>query len=473
MNQKITISVFNWGAFGQLAVVAAVLLSTGCAFYLPDRIHYTAYEDEAGNDLSAAPFNVMPVADVPATSASLPQFDDTTIIGVALSGGGSRASVFGAAALEVLAETGIAERATYLSSVSGGGFPAAYYALKKPVPCQSSNTQEPCSSESFAQFKAAMRHNFLTGMTLNQIAKPGRITSSTRRLSSLQEELDDQFVEEAVFADLPASPVLLINGARYDDGRRFVFSNVAIPEEQSNVQQFSNATLRTASFSMPGCARPAPPDFSVALALAISAGFPPLLGPATFEVPRTCAGGEPQYWHLGDGGILDNTGVETIEDFALRAETGGVKPERVVVFSVDAGRSTPAATMMELRNLQLWTTDPGRVVDIVGKRARAYRAVALEALRKNSDVEFTLIEMAYTDAVIEKWPDECGNRKGGANAINQQLENIPTSLKITDCDAALLEVAARDVVGKALTTHRDELVQLGIMFEPIEAPLTN
>lgn len=274
--------------FRLFTVIILVCLTTGCAFYLPDKIHYT-WEENAPHQKN--------------TSEKY-QFEKQNVIGVALSGGGSRASVFGAASLEVLAEAGIMEQTTYLSSVSGGGFPAAYYAIKKPVPCSYNALSNSCTSESYTAFKKAMRHNFLRGMTFRQLKKPGRISSPTRRLSSLQDTLDKKITEGAVFGDLPSSPILLINGSRYDDGRRFIFSNVAIPEEESNVQQFSNKTLRTATFSQPGCMRSVPSNFPVALAIAISAGFPPVLGPATFEMPSRCDGGDPQYWHLGDGGIL-------------------------------------------------------------------------------------------------------------------------------------------------------------------------
>ena len=428
------------------AILALVLLTTGCAFYLPDRIHYS------WNEASHSSVH----------TSSKPRIEKPVIVGVGLSGGGSRASVFGAAALEVLAEAGVMEQTTYLSSVSGGGFPAAYYALKKPVPCAQNSPVKPCTSESFAEFKQSMRHNFLKGMTLRQIGKPGRISSPTRRLSSLQDALDDKFIGGATFGDLPASPILLINGARYDDGRRFVFSNVAIPEEESEAQQFSDETLRTATFSQRGCTRPVPSEFSVALAVAISAGFPPLLGPATLEMPGSCDGDDTQYWHLGDGGILDNTGVETIEDFALRAEIDGAEIKRVVIFSIDSGRSTPAESMMQLRNLRLWTSDPGRVVEIVGKRAQAYRRVALRKLRQDTDVEFLTLHIRYTDAVINEWPEACGDREGGPTAINKHLQQIPTNLKVTDCDAELLEVAARDLVSRALSESRAELESFGV-----------
>ena len=159
--------------------------------------------------------------------------------------------------------------------------------------------------------------------------------------------------------------------------------------------------------------------------------------------------------------------METIEDFALRADTNGVEIERVVIFSIDAGRSTPTTSMMQLRNLKLWTTDPGRVVDIVGKRAQAYRDVALSKLRGDSDVDFLTIKITYTDALIDEWPAACGARDGGRAAISEHLRNIPTNLKITDCDAELLEVAARDVAGRALNEKRIELEKYGVNLAPL------
>ena len=60
------------------------------------------------------------------------------LLGVALSGGGSRAALFGAAGLEALARiqmpsgASLIDQISHLSSVSGGSIAAAYYALKKP-----------------------------------------------------------------------------------------------------------------------------------------------------------------------------------------------------------------------------------------------------------------------------------------------------------------------------------------------------
>lgn len=426
----------------------SLTLLSGCAFFVQDRIHYTW----------------SPEAEMACTDCA-PTASNATIVGVALSGGGSRASVYGAAALEILAEQGILQRADYLSSVSGGGFPAAYYALNQPQPCVSHETDTICESEDFATFKTAMRHDFLAAMTYRQMAKPNRITSPTRRLSSLQDVLNREFIGGAAFGDLPKTPVLLINGARFDDARRFVFSNLAIPEDDSDLGQFSQSTLRTASFSQPGCTRATPADFSLALAVSISAGFPPLLGPAAIEMRETCHGGAARYWHLGDGGILDNTGVETIEDFALRAVTSGPAAKRVIIFSIDAGRSSTPDEMMQQRNLKLWTTDPGRVVDIVGKRAEAYRQVALEQLAADAEVSFTTIKLRYTDAELEHWPASCAAREAAGETIQAALASVPTNLRITPCDADLMELAAQDVVRRGIHGH-EQLISSVMAHEP-------
>jgi NTE family protein len=60
------------------------------------------------------------------------------LVGVAMSGGGSRAALFGAAGLDALAGVRLAdgksvlEQVAYVSSVSGGSIAASYYVLKKP-----------------------------------------------------------------------------------------------------------------------------------------------------------------------------------------------------------------------------------------------------------------------------------------------------------------------------------------------------
>src|SRR5262249_22960087 len=98
------------------ALLLCTLLLTGCASALAVRVAKAASN---------------PSCVTPAPEADL-------LLGVALSGGGSRAAVFGAAALEALGRIrvpgggSVLEQVAYVSSVSGGSVAAAYYGQHKP-----------------------------------------------------------------------------------------------------------------------------------------------------------------------------------------------------------------------------------------------------------------------------------------------------------------------------------------------------
>jgi hypothetical protein len=102
-----------WARAGGVLLGALVL--TGCASAVAIRVPH------AGPDVAC-------VTPAPAREV---------LVGVALSGGGSRAALFGAAGLEALARLqapggdSLLEQVGYLSSVSGGSVAAAYYASRK------------------------------------------------------------------------------------------------------------------------------------------------------------------------------------------------------------------------------------------------------------------------------------------------------------------------------------------------------
>lgn len=401
-----------------LIAAASALLSSGCALFEPDRIHYRWAEADAAPCTSCAP-------------APSDEF-----VGVAFSGGGSRAAVFAASALEALAGNGMLGEVTHLSSVSGGSIAASYYALRRPS-----------SAEEFDEFQRAMRKNYFVGIEKRQVLNPGRWTSATRRLTSLQDALDDSFLGESTFGDLAGSPALLINAARYDDARRFVFSNLAIADENPGFEPYTEERLRAASFSVGGCARPAPANFPLALGVAISAAFPLFLGPAAFEMPASCEGGGPQYWHLGDGGVIDNMGVETLEEVALRALKKGAGYKRIVIYSFDAGKRATTEYMMAQSNLRLWTRDPARVVDIAAMRAEAYRSLVRNHIAPEIGVPFEIVTLRYIDAKLDAWPTSC-DEDDRERPISERLADVPTAFDISSCNADLMEAAAHWLVDK-------------------------
>ena len=429
-------------------VALLALQSGGCAFLLADQIHYT-YADEPAAHWCPAPGG-NPAA-------------DSNMVGVALSGGGSRAAVFGAAAWEALAEHGLLDDITHLSTVSGGSMAGAYVGANPP-PC-AEPASEVCRSY-FTTFKQTMRHDF-TRLTQWRELNPRRTLSSTRRATSLKESLDEVFLANRVFGEVATNPRLYINASSYDERRRFVFTRERLPvcseEEVATCPcGFGNALLAHPGLRALSFPAGVPDDFPLSLAVATSAAFPPLFGPMAFEVAApgsgepcqtpALVGHECEWWHLGDGGIIDNSGVETLEEVALlSAEVGAL--DSVLIISLDAGRLWESDAMKRRSNLEMWTEDPGRVVDTAKRRGVSYHDILWERFgdsitnAKGEPVRLDRIEIHYLDAE-EGLPE--GSLPVSCDAEAEEdvgsLGDIPTSLSISNCHADRLERAAHKIV---------------------------
>lgn len=421
------------------------LITGGCAFLLPDQIHYAYPGESTGNWCpTTEPVN-------------------RRMVGIALSGGGSRAAVFAAAGWEALAEHGLLSEVTHLSTVSAGSVAGAYIGLN-PAPC-TRPADEACRAY-FRTFKAAMRED-LSQLTRWRELNPGRTLSSTRRATSLRESLEAVFLGNRVFSEITARPVLLINASSYDHRRRFVFTRERLPvcpEQRTDGTScpcgfqsplLNNPGLRALTF--PGGV---PDDFPVSLAVTTSAAFPPVFGPLSFEVAMPGSGTpcrtakladrECEWWHLGDGGIIDNSGVDTLEEVALiQAERSALSS--VLIIALDAGWLWEPGDMKRRSNLELWTEDPGRVVDAAKRRGAAYHELVwgeLDGKLRNAaggTVSFERIHLHYLDGEEEDLPASCeGEKQPG------ELADVPTTLSITACHADRIERAAHRIVHSRL-----------------------
>lgn len=437
---------------GVVAAAMAALLG-GCGFVLPDRIHY----------------EFAPETDAVCVDCGA---GDGAMVGLALSGGGSRASVFAAAVIEALAEQGLADRVTHISSVSGGGFAASYFAtrpLSAACPAETADAAA-CRSGYFAGFQEVMREDYAGAMILNQFASPGRLTSPTRRATSLQEALDARYLEGATFGSLPPRPIMLFNAASYDDGRRFVFSNTVIPEGRLDYAPLSHDALRTSSFSLPDCPQRTPSEIPLSLAVVASAAFPPVIGPVTVQAQKSCADPTPQYWHLGDGGIIDNTGVDTLREMAVRGvHEGGLSS--ALIFVADAGAGMDPEGSRASRDLSIFTSNPGAVVDVAQLRGNAYAELFWERERETIGVPFDAIVFRFDQAEIADWPASCAAERQSGQEIIAYVARIPTLLEISPCNADLIAAAARELVQRQLRDSADVLRRHGLV--PGEALAAN
>jgi len=425
------VAIHEDSAMRCVCVLALVLLLPGCIF--APRVHYQA--------------------DNVATTPPHPTGEDDELLGVALSGGGSRASVFGAAGLEALWEHGLLDRVDYISSVSGGSIAAGYF-IKARV-----TDEQALDDDFFDRYKASMRHNFWSAMEWRQCYKI-RWLSSTRRSNSLREVLDKRFLHDLTLGDLSGKkPRLLINATVYDSGRRFVFTTMGHDEVAFDFGSVDGAVAiledhapaHPVTFADEDLLGAVPEDFPVSLAVAASAAVPFLMGPVTIQLETT-------YWHLGDGGMFDNTGIETLEQVVLRKMQVQQTPQNAVILALDSGFKTDWETLARTRKLRV-QNHPNVIIDIPTARAEAYREVVLRSLQdERRPYGIDRYVMGHTAVSLDpsRLPESCSKEDGLCTdeecrkAIEDYIARIPTHLKIKPCAADLIELAAHAVVHETL-----------------------
>ncbi len=237
---------------------------------------------------------------------------DGYFVGLALSGGGSRASNFSAACMFELERIGLLQKVDYISSVSGGSLVAAYY-------CLNHADWNPKS----VQLK--MTHPFATDMLLQQLSPLvmlGEMLTDLDRsdllAKTLRENLYTNHGKQQTYADLlPDRPRLLINSTDLQSGRRFVFCNNTFDRMNTDLSKYP-----------------------IAYAVAASSSVPVVLHQVTL---RDFSTEFKQYRHLIDGGVTDNLGIETLvetfraqEEAAAAAHLPDPYPNGAVFVVVDA-----------------------------------------------------------------------------------------------------------------------------------------
>ncbi len=269
-------------------------------------------EPAAASTQAVAPPIITPTTG-PATAAiESPHDADGYFVGLAISGGGLRSANFGAACMFQLERIGMLQKVDYISSVSGGSLPAAYYCLNR----EHWNPQD---------VEQAMTHDFATDM-LVQTLLPWNTAAlafsdydrSDLLAKTLRENLFTRNGKQQTFGDLlPDRPRLLVNATDLQTGRRFVFCNQSFDEINSDLSKYP-----------------------IAYAVAASSSVPVLLHQVTL---RDFSTQFKEYRHLIDGGVSDNLGVESlVETFRAQEEAAAAHglpdpyPHGAVFISLDA-----------------------------------------------------------------------------------------------------------------------------------------
>lgn len=378
------------------------------------------------------------------------QAPDRPFVGLALSGGGARAAVFAAAGMEALHARGLLAQVTHVSSVSGGGFSASYLALH-PVP-------ETGSASYFDRMQDVVAHDYFWDVQMRQLRKPQRAFSPSRRLVSLQEVLDrPDFLRQATFADLPPDRTFFFNAVSYDTGQRFALSNGALPAPDAPEAASSlPARLRSMSFSTSDMQRAVPARMPISLAVATSAAFPPYLGPMTIAVSQP-GGQASKYWHLGDGGVFENSGVETLRE-AIYARGRG---QSAKIFSFNAGMQLDSDLSQNTLDISIWSRDVTRLVDVLTVYASSHRETMFDVLDAQHEMSIDQVDFNYMDIARlvksgrspdprwvswDSWTHATDADRAASATPAEHLAKIPTALKISPGNRDLIAAAAETLV---------------------------
>lgn len=290
---------------GQVLALAAVLLFAGCAHYPPNSPlvqHDPAYGYRF-------------------TNLAGPEKADNMLVVVTFSGGGTRAAALAYGVLEHLATTEIAREGKHrrlldevdiISSVSGGSFTAAYYALY--------------GERIFSDFESRFLKRDVQGELTRKMLAPVSLARASSpkfgRIDLVAEYLDNEIFHHGTYGDLVKSgrrPFVMINASDMSLGTRFEFTQDQFDLLCSDLSSFPLARAVAASSAVPIVFSP--------LTVRNYSGKCGYHDPAAQqageekhgtlsrrmykadEVRSYLDAGARPYIHLLDGGITDNIGL--------------------------------------------------------------------------------------------------------------------------------------------------------------------
>src|SRR4029077_2863643 len=255
-------------------------------------------------------------------------------------------------------------------------------------------------------YKAAMQEDFELPSAWRQLLF-FRAFNPTKLAYSLAEVWDGRFFHGMTFSQLYEreragdSPRIILNGTSYNTGRRFAVTTLpaadfdydfvggllqdlmrrsdrVTAEGKAIIQRNLEAArdqFLPMTFEQLGADHRALP---LSLAVVSSASFPPGGGRFTYAID-----GRPPYQHVGDGGLFDNLGTESLTTLFLKKIPKG-SPKRGLIIVIDSAfpfDSNAEVLAANPRGYQVFKRDPSRIVGIMEERANAYQLMLWDALR--------------------------------------------------------------------------------------------
>lgn len=279
---------------------------------------------------------------------------DALKIGLALSGGGVRAAVFHFGVLGRLAQDGLLENISCISTVSGGslGIGLVYSLSKSAWP----------TSEGFLNYVYPLAKHYITHKDIQRVAifrlllRPWRFLQGGAKI--LSESIQRCWHVTGLLNNLATKPRWIINATTYESGKNWRFTS------QRMGDYIVNYVMN--------------PAIPLADAMAASAAYPGLIGPLIlktrqFQWLKFVEGSqkdmevfEPnlKQIHLWDGGVYDNLGVEAL--FKPRGTRLRDDCNFLIVSDASGGLETEVPSFLHRRAL--------RLINIATDQVRSLRA---------------------------------------------------------------------------------------------------
>ena len=319
---------------------------------------------------------------------------------LAFSGGGTRAAALAYGVLKELRDTEVAtsngsirllDEVHTISSVSGGSFTAAYFALH--------------GDRMFEDYEEVFLRKDVEAALLRRLLNPFSWFSSLGRTEMAIKYYTEEIFGDATFADMlrPGAPLVLINAADFAGGLRFSFVQEYFDLLCSDLSSFPVARAVTASSAVPVVFNPVVVEnYSGCEALSKDrlaelqdyVREHPDLKMTVDGMTSYAEREQRKYIHFVDGGITDNLGLRAFYDAVELS--GGIKryankmnrqtPRRVAIISVNAA------------------TDSGVTMDHTKKQPSA--AEAMSAMSNVQLLRYSADTQVLVEASLKRWARE-------------------------------------------------------------------
>jgi len=456
--------------FELYVAVCCVALWTGCAY---ENLSLTRYDKGTGYRLSNLQTN---------SSSS-----DEVFVVLSFSGGGTRAAAFSYGAMEELAATQISYGGTkrrlldevdIISSVSGGSFTAAYYALY--------------GDRLFDDFdKEFLKRNVQLALglrVLNPLNWPRLASPYFDRIDLAAEYYDALLFKRHTYQDLVANgkrPFVVINATDMSMGSRFEFTQEQFDLLYSDLGSYPLARAVAASSAFPVLLSPLTlknyahrPDFEeplwITMGLEDSDENSRRYKIATLAHSYENATNRP-YIHLLDGGISDNIGLrgparallstDGQDSILRRINLRRVKKLAIITVnakpggSADWDRHKRAPGVLGVLSTVISAPMDNYSLDTIDSLSEQ-----IDQLRKDKQTETAVIERMKEVCPDVKWPEtlpdvdfydiELSFEKMKDPEIRKRLKAISTSFHVAPQDVELLKQAARKLLSDSPTFRK-------------------